>query len=347
MRRGTFMMKLAWVIVPAMLLLVGCTASLPQKTAIDHYVAGQLLMEQGDYEAALAELREAVRADSSLSVAHCAAGDIYRKQGNLELARRSYEDACGANPYAFKPHYNLGVVYQSIAEADKKIESVKANLLKAVEAYVRAITIQSGDFDANLNLSVCYYQLEKYDLAEQYCKAAIEIDAKSGAAYSNLGIIYDCQGRLYDAISAYKASLEIDTHQGEILLNLGSTYMRQGRLKQAVNTFELASKELPEHSAPWEQIAACHFHLGQEQQAFEAYQKATSLNAKSSVAHRGLGVIYMTQFLRDRNQTTLRDQALEEWNTSLEIQPNQPDLIKLVEKYRPKPITQPTVADNS
>jgi tetratricopeptide (TPR) repeat protein len=286
-----------------------------------------------------------MRADPSLSVAHTAAGDIYRKRGDWEMARRAYEGACVANPYAFKPHYNLGVIYQSLAEADKKLESMKASLAKAVQAYIRAITIHGSDFDSNLNLSVCYYQLEKYDLSEQYCKTALELNPRSAAAYSNLGIIYDCQGRLYEAIGAYKSSLEIDTHQPRILLNLGSTYMRQGRLKQAVHTFELAGEELPNDPAPFEQIGACYFHMNQEDQALDAYRKAEAINTKSPGAHRGMGVIYMTQFLRDQAQSALRDKALEEWNTSLELQPNQPDLVKLVEKYRVKATTMPTLPE--
>jgi tetratricopeptide (TPR) repeat protein len=338
------MRRLSFVgIVCLALTAAGCWMGSMQQAAIDHYVASQAMMNKGDYDAALAELKAATRADSSLSVAHAAAGDIYRKRGDWEMAKRSYQSACVANPYAFKPHYNLGVVFQQLAEADRKIESIRANLTQAVQAYIRAITIRGNDFDSNLNLSVCYYQLEKYDLAEQYCKAALELDPKSAPAYSNLGIIYDCQGRPYDAIGAYKSSLELDTHQPLILLNLGSTYMRQGRLKQAVHTFELASGELPNDPAPFEQIGTCYFHMNQEPQALEAYQKAAAISPKSPGAHRGMGVIYMTQFLRDQSQASLRDKALEEWNTSLDAQSNQPDLIKLVEKYRPKPATLPTM----
>jgi tetratricopeptide (TPR) repeat protein len=330
-------------IVCLALLAGGCSVGYMQQTAIDHYVAGQSMMDKGDYSSALAELRAATDVDPSLSVAHTAAGDIYRKQGDWEMAKRSYENACAANPYAFKPQYNLGVIYQRLAEADKKLDSIKANLTKAVQAYIRAVTIHGNDFDANLNLSVCYYQLEKYDLAEQYCKAALELDPKSAMAYSNMGIIYDCLGRPYDAIAAYKSSLELDTRQPLILLNLGSTYMRQGRLKQAVHTFELAGEQLPNDPAPLEQIGTCYFHMNQEPQALEAYRKAVAISPKSPGAHRGMGVVYMTQFLRDQSQTSLKDKALEEWNTSLDNQPNQPDLIKLVEKYRPKPASPPTL----
>lgn len=324
----------------------GCSISHPDpQPAIDHYVTGQMLYDKGDYAAALAELRKAIAADPNLSVAQSAAGDIYRKQGNYDMARHCYEQACAANPYAFRPHYNLGVVYQFLAEAATTAEQVQEQLTKAAKAYLRALTIKDNDFDTNLNLSACYFQMGKLDLATQYCNAAIEIDPKSAAAKSNLGIIYDQQQKYSDAIRLYNESLELDAHQPQILLNLGATYMRQSRWARAIHTFEVASREMPKDSAPYEQIAACHYYEAtsssqvsapDEDKAIASYQKALEMNPKSAPAYRGLGVVHMGRFLRDRSQTQLRDQALEFWHKSLELQSNQDDLAKLIEKYQPK-----------
>lgn len=315
----------------------GCGATPQPQQAVDHYVNAQMLADKGDYDAALAELRKAVQIDPNLSVAHAAAGDIYRHQGNKELARRSYLAATQSNPYAFKPQYNLGLIYQTLADGEQTTQKMQDYLQQAVRAYLRAITIRSSDFDTQLNLSACYFQLGKHDLAEQYCLEAIKLNPNSAMAHSNLGTIYDSQDKTYEAIREYKASVEIDVHQPQILLNLGSTYMRQGRQKQAIRTFELAAKEVPEDASPWEQMGAAYYHLGQDQQSLEAYAKALELNPKSAAAHRGIGVVYMSQFLRDRGKTDLRDKGLDAWNNSLEIQPDQPDLVKLVQKYQIKP----------
>jgi tetratricopeptide (TPR) repeat protein len=300
--------------------------------AIAHYVAAQHLKD----DAALAELAKAIEADPTCSVAHTAIGDIYRKRGSYELARRAYEAACAANPYFFRPHYNLGVVYQSLAEAAKAPDVYDDFLRKACDIYLRAITIQAGDYDANLNLSACYFQLGKYNQAEQYCQAAANLDPKRPEAFTNLGIIYDSQNRLYEAIKAYRQSLELDTHQSKLWLNLGSTLMRQDRLDLAMTSFRNAAKEDPTSSAPWEQLGSCHFRMNQMDKAEEAYQKAIAINHRSADAYRGLGVIYMTQFLADQTKTALRDKGLSQWNTSLEINSNQDDLKKLVEKYTAK-----------
>jgi tetratricopeptide (TPR) repeat protein len=307
--------------------------------AFDHYAKGQVLAESGDTEAALAELLRAIRSDPELSAAHSAIGDIHRKQGNNRLAVGAYKDACRTNPYAFRPHYNLGITYQAMAYAAEAVEDYSRYLKDAVNIYLRAVIIREDDFDANLNLSACYFQLGKYDLAEEYCTAAIAADPKSPQAHSNLGIIYDSQNQLYKAIKAYKNSLELDTKQPKILLNLGSTYMRQGMCKAAMSPFRLASQQDPTDPAAFRQIGQCYYRLKQYDKAVKAYQQALSVDPKDASALRGLGTVHITQYVLAQDNPALLDQGLAAWRQSLEIEPEQQDLIKLVTKYTPENTT--------
>ena len=323
--------------VAGVLATAGCEpAELARQRAINYFVLGHLLVDRGDMDEALEELAKAVRADPDLSIAHCAMGDIHRKRGDQELAKVSYERACKTNPYAFRPHYNLGVVYQVLAEAAHDLDRAQEYFREAVSVYLRATTLDPDDFEANLNLSVCYFSLGKDAMAEKYCKAAIALKPDQPQAYSNLGVIYDSQGRVYEAIKAYKDSLELDVHQPRLLMNLGASYMRQGRLGPALQAFNVAVREGPDIAAAWEQLATCHYHRKEHAEALEAYREAVALDNDSAAAHRGLGVVYMTQFIVDRDREDLRDKALAEWHASLEIEPDQQDIVRLVEKYSPQ-----------
>ena len=331
-------MKRTWIVLllAAGGALGGCDVTWNSDQAIEYYVAGTLAMEQGKYEAALAELAKAVRADPKLSLAYAAMGNIHRKRGDNHQAANAYELACQTNPYAFPPHYNLGVTYQVLAAAAKQARTAAIYVRKAVLVYLRAVTLKPGDFDANLNLSACYFQEGKYDMAEQYCKAAINIDTRNPYAFSNLGIIYDAQNRPYDAISAYKNSLELDVHQPKLLLNLGATYTRLRRPKDAQRAFELATEEDPSFSPGWEQLGSCHYLQRDWPKALAAYQQAALLDPGNAAAFRGIGVVYMSQFLTDRSKTELRDSAMDAWHRSLELNSEQPDLLRLVRKYTPE-----------
>lgn len=330
----------AWAVratVLAAILACGAGCDIVAKQyALEHYVHGQILADQGNTDAALKELAKAVRVCPKLAIAHAAMGDIHRKRGDFELARGNYENACKADPYSFRPHYNLGVTYQMLSQAAKAFAKVEQYLRQAVRVYLRAVAIEPDDFEANLNLSACYFQLGQYDMAEYFCLAAIKINSRSPQARSNLGVIYDSQDRLYDAIREYKASLELEINQPKLLLNLGSTYMRQDRYKTAIATFKIAAKQDPNLAAAYEQMGACFFHLRYFEKALEVYEKATAVDGSSATAYRGMGAAMMGQYVLDHNKVDLRDKALAAWHRSLELEPNQKDLIELLEKYRPR-----------
>jgi tetratricopeptide (TPR) repeat protein len=338
-----------WIAIAALaacMAIGGCTRArqdLQSSQAVKHYVKGQMLADEGDYEAALAELARAARMDPNLSVAHAAIGDIHRNRGDYSLARNSYETACQTNPYAFRPHYNLGVIYQTLAVAAKKASEVTDLLRRATHVYLRAVALEPEDFDAHLNLSACYFSMGKLPLAEKYCKAAIALNPKRPEAYSNLGIIYDSQGQSYQAIKAYRDSLELDVHQPKLLLNLGAAYVRQGRLRSAAQALEMAVDEDPASAEGWQQLGTCRYHLKQYGTALECYRKSIACDPDNAAAHRGLGVVYMTQFVLDRQQAELRNKALSAWHASLEINPNQRDIVNLVRKYTSKPTAGPSL----
>jgi tetratricopeptide (TPR) repeat protein len=333
--------RLCLTIAAAASLLAGCQLNRTRRQvdteqATDHYVRSQLLAEKGQLDAALAELQAAVEDDPSLSIAHTSMGNIYQKRKQYHMARAAFEQAVNANPYAFTPAYNLGVTYQALARAADSVAQAKQYVSKAVSTYLRAITLKPEDYDAHLNLSACYFQLGNESMAEQYCRKAIQLDPSRRQAHKNLAIIQQSQGKLYEAVEAYNKALEFDMNQPDVLMALGNIYARQGRTKAAVRVFQAAAEQLPDQAGPWVQIAAARFSQQAYDQALEAYDKALEIDPKSASAWRGRGYTYMTQFLRDPEDTELRSRALEAWNRSLDLNANQPRLRSLVQKYTPR-----------
>jgi tetratricopeptide (TPR) repeat protein len=337
MSKGTLILASALCLVGA----AGCdlpgpTASRPVGDPTEHYVRGRLLAEDGNLDAALDELQRALQADPNLSVAHNAVGTIYLQRGQYEQARRSYQQATEINPLAYKPAYNLGVTYQALANAAENVSRAQQYLRKAVQTYLRAVTLKNDDYDSHLNLSACYYSLGSTKLAEHYCKAAIRIDPSRGEAYDNLATILETQDKPFEAIQAYLRALEFDTDRPDMLMRLGRLYMQQGRTGSALEVLRRAAELAPQSAAPQVLIGQAHYNRQEFDQAAEAFSKATRANPGSASAWRGLGVSRMQRFLANPDKTSLRDQALAAWNRSLELNPNQPGLRKLVRKYTPR-----------
>jgi tetratricopeptide (TPR) repeat protein len=74
------------------------------------------------------------------------------------------------------------------------------------------------------------------------------------------------------------------------------------------------------------------------EQAEGSYRTALTYDPRLASAHAGLGSIAMLRFVRDANQLAMREQALEHWHRSLELDPNQPKIRRLIEKYRTSPV---------
>lgn len=334
--------RLAVIVTACLLLtaLAGCqifrSPQAAETEAIDHYVQGRLLLDSGDTDAALLELVLAVEADPTLASAHAAIGDIYRQRNDPEMAVYAYERAVEANPYNTRNLYNCGLLHQTLAAMAESAEEATRRLKRAAELYLRTIVMDDSDYDAHLNLAVCYYELGDMIQAEMYCRRAIEIDPDQPDAHTNLGAVCHRQGRYYDAIANYNESIERQGRQPEVLMNLGEVYLLQGKHTMALRSYEMARDLEPGSAKPLERMAHCHFFLKDYEQAIRDYQAAIALDRRCAEAFRGLGVVYMAQYLQDRRREDLREQAVEQWRRSLAVEPDQPDLARLLEKYDPQ-----------
>lgn len=302
-----------------------------------HYDKGTQLLQDGELDAALKELTKAKQANPKFADTYTAIGDVYRKKGDYTKASNSYKTACKKDPYSFRPHYNLGVTYQGMAELSRTLEKAQKFLRRAVQIYIRAVALKPDSFDANLNLGACYFQLGKTSLAERQTIKALKINSDSAIASNNLAIMYEAQGKLEEAILAYKASLEAASDQPEVLMNLGSIYFRLGRLKSALATYRSASRVAPKLASPHEQMGVCLFRLKKLDAAFDEFQTAIRINPHSPGAYRGYGVICMYKYVSDRSLTDLKNKSLWAWDFSLQLQPGQDDLIRLIERFGPVP----------
>jgi tetratricopeptide (TPR) repeat protein len=155
-------------------------------------------------------------------------------------------------------------------------------------------------------------------------------------AWSNLGAVYDQLGKPYEAIRAYKRSLEEELRQPVVLVNLATIYLNQERWDTARRTLQKAIDMDPQLSAARERMGYCLWREQKLDPAAESYKRAVELDPKNPAAHAGYGVVLMTMYLDHPEKAALRDDAVEAWHRSLEINPDQPKLRALVERYRVK-----------
>jgi Tfp pilus assembly protein PilF len=112
-----------WAAILTTLILGGCSSmsSAPpdDQVAIDHFVAAQLLLDEGETDAALAELDLAVADDPDLAVAHAAIGGIRWSQEQFEAAAEAYGEAVRANPFDMDLQEQLAACYDRLGQSEK------------------------------------------------------------------------------------------------------------------------------------------------------------------------------------------------------------------------------------
>jgi tetratricopeptide (TPR) repeat protein len=321
---------------------------------------GQTLAERGNLEGALDQFHKAIKADPTCTEAYRLRGDVYRKQKQWRLARESYERACGLDPYDFRSHYNLGVTYQRLARLRP---AEKDNLIRqAVAVYIRSVAIRSESFDAHLNLGACYYEMGPYELALQHTDIARRLEPANPRANNNFAILSSRLGRMSQAIAAYQASLEARPNQPDVRIQLGKLYLRSKRMISAVSTFRQAARRSPNSAEPWEMLGVCYYRLGQADDAVRAFQEAIRRDPENVAAYRGFGVVCMSRYIQDPTREDLREKALRAWEFALQVDPNQGELERMIQRYagerpavaespsratpRSQPRSQPADSDN-
>lgn len=297
-----------------------------------HLERGEGALARRDMSAALAEFREAVRLDPERPEAHEKLGLAYKQAGDLPRAAESLETAVRLDPLDGGTMYALGDVYQLLND-----------LTRAIRAYARVVQLSPKNFDAWSRLALCYHRTGELDRAVESYEAALKLQPRNAFIWFNLGVAQDSRGSQYEAIRAYKQSLECDLSQPLVLVNLATVYINQDRLDVARRTLETAVKLDPKLSVGHERLGYCHWIEGNLTEAAAHYGRAIELDGKNARAHFGLGGVRMTQYLNDANLVAFRDEAIEAWHRSLELDPNQPKVRELIEKYRIK-TERPTLA---
>ncbi|MFN3168302.1 MAG: tetratricopeptide repeat protein [Phycisphaeraceae bacterium] len=277
-------------------------------------------------DSAFARFGQALLENPRIVDAHLGIGDIYKDRGEYDKASVRFELAAAIEPNNFDAHYNLGVCKQ-----------VLGDLAYAIKSYQRALNIRPDSHEANRDLASAYLQDDKAGLALAYAERATELDAENYGAWANLGFIYARAERFEDAITAFRTASELagsDDDVQPVLLGLADAHIRVGNYTRAINVLNTLIATGPSSTAH-ERMGVALFKQRKYEDALGHFKDAVKLDSADTAALNGLGVAYMTLYIEGgRSNTWQRDQALDAWAKSLEINPRQRSIVELIARYR-------------
>jgi len=103
-----------------------------------------------------------------------------------------------------------------------------------LEAYRRALDLDPGHFDANLNLGRCLHERGEIEEAVRCYRKALESRPDQALAAFNLGVAMEDLARPLEARDAYELALLADPECADAHFNVARLYEAAGDMAKAV-----------------------------------------------------------------------------------------------------------------
>ncbi len=278
--------------------------------AQEDFQKGISFYKQGQYDRAIQEFEQIVKADPSYEDGHRILGDCYLKTKRYDRAITAFEKALQLKSDWFPSYYKLALAYYNSGQYRVTISTLLKgeryarspseqyrvykmrgpayyNLKefdKAISDLRKAISLRRGDQTDVLQLGISYYQVGNYVEAEKYLQQTLILNPSSSKAQRYLSQVNYRQGVSAITSGDYKAAVAIlnnyvDTNQqdGEAWFNLALAHLFLDDLKASEQAFLTAAKSMPTRAAIHDRLGFIYEKKRDYHKALQAYRKAYEL----------------------------------------------------------------------
>ncbi|WP_455378780.1 tetratricopeptide repeat protein [Petrachloros mirabilis] len=220
-----------------------------------HFQAGRLSDAEQAYRLALDLAPQHPEALHLLGLA------LYR-QNRIPEAVTYLTAAAKQQPSSPLYWFNLGVISQKAGHQGE-----------AIEAYRKAVTLNSRYLEAQINLGNLLR--DRGDLAESIksYRAALALNSSHADTHNNLGVALKEAGDIDEAIASYRRALELKPTHIEALNNLGLALMEAGTLHEAITSFQRALAIAPDYQKALYNLGIAWSWAGDENKAVDCLQQ--------------------------------------------------------------------------
>ncbi|MEM1012662.1 MAG: tetratricopeptide repeat protein [Planctomycetota bacterium] len=305
------------------------------------FVEASLASRRGEEELAVDLLRRAVAADDNLIVA-------YRMMGELLLARGDATEAVEAFTVLVERDPNTARSYVLLGDS----LSVLGRYSAALNRYLTALQLEPDNLGANLGAGTSLVALDRADEATTYLSTAVNLDPRSAAAWRQTAMAMLAVGQLEQASQAIDRLLELTENDNprrpEDLLLAADVAGARFDARVAEDLLAQVRRLRPNDAEPVRRLVLLHLRLGerflgdgQDAQAAAAYESAEEaigelllILPEDAEAWSTLGSARLRLWdIGGRIDDSLRQAAIDAWERSLELDPEQADVRRAVEQF--------------
>lgn len=275
-----------------------------------HYHVGLVHLRRNEDALAETAFLKVVSLDPQYQDAYLSLGDLYERHGQIDEALTAFAKGFEVNPTS-----------PGGGNARIKLFLLEGNVLARRGAFDDALKLleQALRFSpdpAPIYFNIAQIYLSRGDLVkgEEALNSTLQIDPKHQAAILRLGILYEQQGKLDEALAAYERARDINPKSPDgvgaavsVHSVKGNLATRAGRLDEAITEFQEATEIQPKNSANFYNLGLVYLKKNDLSSAEKVFEKVIALDPSEGEAYLSVG---------DIQQATNREaEALQTYET--------------------------------
>ncbi len=187
----------------------------PEVTWNSYLRLGFCRLSLKEFDAAIAALLEAQKAQPKDLKVNFSLADAYEKAGKLDKAEETYYQLAAINPPEAKAYYSQALrMYNAAGQYDKAIAPAK-----------KIVDLNPKSENDVYYLALMYFQQKNYPDAITVFKQCLDINPDHALAWFQIGGSYFNQKMYKEAIEAYKKFVAASPNEPNGWLSLGVSYM--------------------------------------------------------------------------------------------------------------------------
>jgi cellulose synthase operon protein C len=264
-------------------------------------IRASIRIEQGQFESAIADLREALNGQPKSPELLLLMALAYERDGKLELADRQYADAtksASGNP-------NVSLRYVAFLQRQGRIVQAEDVLTEAVRANPRSIDLLSALAQIRLARQNWTGALAVADSIQALGNDRGMADLIRGAAFAG-------QDKMEQAIAALEAAHATAPDALQAIVSLVTAYVRTGKVDKAEALLKDMLKKYPESVQLSLLMGSTQLAKNNIAEAEKSFKSAIEQHPKEEAGYSALSNLYIRQKNYDQASKILQDGLREQ-----------------------------------
>lgn len=238
--------------------------------------------EKKNYDSALRDVQEALKAEPDNNLLNLGLANILREQGAYNEALEIYKKVVQTDPNNADIPYFMALTYFKIGDSAAQ-ETAAAEAVQRNSQYIGESYYLLGD---------ALQKNKKHDEAIQAYERAVSLKVRIPEVYLNLGEVYRSENNYDKAILTGKKGLLLYQNDGNLFANLSWYYSLAERYSDAITAAQNAIRILPKQSIGYKYMCRAYNDSKKYPQVITFCGEALKLDPNDGEANLYLGRAY-------------------------------------------------------